>query len=67
MERQGCSGHRSVGHWKGYPCGATPKWRTADGRCWCKNHVPMGQGAVPLDRPVPTGVTWANPADHARG
>lgn len=39
MEKK-CSGKRKTWPWKGYPCGAVPKY-FQDGKWWCKNHLPI--------------------------
>jgi hypothetical protein len=35
-----CSGYRTSGYWKGYPCGAVAHYQK-DGKWWCKNHLPI--------------------------
>lgn len=37
-----CAGHRTSGHWKGWPCGAVPQHKKG-GKWWCKNHLPLGK------------------------
>ncbi len=35
-----CSGYRTSGHWKGWPCAASVK-HYKRGKWWCKNHLPL--------------------------
>jgi hypothetical protein len=42
IEERHCSGYRTSGYWKGYPCGAIPKYFKF-GKWWCKNHLPLGE------------------------
>lgn len=39
-DKKKCAGHRVSGYWKGYPCGAVPKYKKK-GKWWCKNHLPL--------------------------
>jgi len=36
-DKKTCSGYRSAGHWKGYPCNAVAKFEL-DGKWYCANH-----------------------------
>jgi len=35
-----CSGFKTSGHWKGYPCVAIAKYKYK-GKWYCKNHLPI--------------------------
>ena len=51
---QTCSAVRKSGYWKGYPCGATPKFKTLDGRWWCHSHYAFEVATpAPQDRSKP--------------
>lgn len=41
-----CSGFRTSGYWKGWPCGSVPKYQSGDGKFWCKNHLPIDRAAI---------------------
>jgi len=49
---QRCNSVRTSGHWRGWRCGAVPKWRTEDGMTWCKNHVPVNAPVEPIEKPT---------------
>ena len=40
MNEKSCHGYRTSGHWRGYPCGAIPKFKH-EGFSFCGSHYAM--------------------------
>lgn len=43
-----CAGRQTRGFWKGYECGASPKFIMPDGRTYCHEHVPLDTGRAKI-------------------
>lgn len=49
-QKQYCNGVRTSGYWKGNKCCAVVVLKTNDGKYWCKNHVPINETIVRLNK-----------------
>jgi len=38
-----CNGIQVSGYWKGYPCGASAKFKASDGKMYCHSHYAVAE------------------------